>query len=67
METLYSVIGNEKKYLDMANSKVILNTLIFYSDLPSLHFEIILKRKPEGEICDRNNRSKKIIIRCYWE
>ena len=54
METLYSLIDNEKKYLDVVNSKVRLSLYIDFLFPLALDstLELFLKEKPEGEMCD---------------
>ena len=54
LETLYSLIDNEKKYLDVINSKVRLSLYIDFLFPLALDstLELFLKEKPEGEMCD---------------
>ena len=63
MEVLYSLIDNDKKYLDLVNSKVRLSLyieLLFPLALDST-LELFLKEKPEGEMCDELIEARKKI------
>ena len=65
MEALYSLIDNEKKYLDIVNSKVRLSLyieMLFPLALDST-LELFLKEKAEGEMCDELLEVRKQI----WE
>ena len=63
LETLYSLIDNEKKYLDVVNSKVRLSLYIDFLFPLALDstLELFLKEKPEGEMCDELIEVRKII------
>ena len=65
MEVLYSLIDNEKKYINIVNSKVRLSLyieMLFPLALDST-LELFLKEKAEGEMCDELLEIRKQI----WE